>query len=52
MLHASGVGEVINKFLQDEDDYKEGIVKDEASSARILAFALQQALNGLEADSV
>ncbi|KAK9364503.1 hypothetical protein V1509DRAFT_636146 [Lipomyces kononenkoae] len=52
VLHASGAGEVIDKILQDEDDYKEGIVKDEASSARILAFALQQALNGLNADSV
>ncbi|KAK9237141.1 hypothetical protein V1525DRAFT_173594 [Lipomyces kononenkoae] len=52
VLHASGAGEVINKILQDEDDYKEGIVKYEATSARILAFALQQALNGLQADSV
>ncbi|KAK9372016.1 uncharacterized protein V1513DRAFT_453743 [Lipomyces chichibuensis] len=49
VLHASGAGEVIEKVLQDEDDYK-GIVKDEGSCSKILAFALRQALNGLKAD--
>ncbi|KAK9371649.1 uncharacterized protein V1513DRAFT_454985 [Lipomyces chichibuensis] len=50
VLHASGAGEVIEKVLQDEEDYKEGIVKDEESCSKILAFALRQALNGLKAD--
>ncbi|KAK9364824.1 hypothetical protein V1509DRAFT_572231, partial [Lipomyces kononenkoae] len=53
VLHASGAGEVIKKISQDEEEYNEGIVKDEASGKRILAFALKQALNGLNAaDSI
>ncbi|KAK9238783.1 hypothetical protein V1525DRAFT_425141 [Lipomyces kononenkoae] len=53
VLHASGAGEVIDKVLQDEEEYKEGTVTDEVSGSRILAFALRQALNGLKAtDSI
>ncbi|KAK9369448.1 hypothetical protein V1509DRAFT_619451 [Lipomyces kononenkoae] len=44
VLHASGAGEVINKVLQDEEDYNDGIVDDEASGARISAFAVRMAL--------
>ncbi|KAK9237189.1 hypothetical protein V1525DRAFT_450687 [Lipomyces kononenkoae] len=51
VLHASGAREVINKVMQDEDDYNAGVVEDEASRARILAFALRQSLSGLKSDS-
>ncbi|KAK9234859.1 hypothetical protein V1525DRAFT_349445, partial [Lipomyces kononenkoae] len=44
VLHASGAGEVINNVLQDEKNYNDGIVEDEASAARISAFALRVAL--------
>ncbi|KAK9251236.1 hypothetical protein V1507DRAFT_465181 [Lipomyces tetrasporus] len=49
VLHASGAGEVINKVLQDEEDYDDGIVEDVASAARISAFALRMALNRVHA---
>ncbi|KAK9244294.1 hypothetical protein V1506DRAFT_522867 [Lipomyces tetrasporus] len=41
VLHASGAGEVINKVLQDEADFNDGIIEDEASASRISAFALK-----------
>ncbi|KAK9319216.1 hypothetical protein V1517DRAFT_333252 [Lipomyces orientalis] len=44
VLHASGAGEVINKVLQDEAEFNDGIVEDEASASRISAFALKMAL--------
>ncbi|KAK9325313.1 hypothetical protein V1517DRAFT_190625 [Lipomyces orientalis] len=44
VLHASGAGEVIDRVLQDEEDFNNGIVEDEASSSRISAFALKLAL--------
>ncbi|KAJ8103718.1 hypothetical protein POJ06DRAFT_242660 [Lipomyces tetrasporus] len=49
VLHASGAGEVINKVLQDEEDYDDGIVEDVASAARISAFALRMALKRVQA---
>ncbi|KAK9368156.1 hypothetical protein V1509DRAFT_610053 [Lipomyces kononenkoae] len=44
VLYASGAGEVINKVLQDEEDYNDGIVESEASAARISEFAVRMAL--------
>ncbi|KAK9256571.1 hypothetical protein V1507DRAFT_382523, partial [Lipomyces tetrasporus] len=44
VLHASGAGEVISNILQDEEKYNNGIVEDEASAARISAFAIRVAL--------
>ncbi|KAK9312315.1 hypothetical protein V1524DRAFT_369860, partial [Lipomyces starkeyi] len=53
VLHASGAGETINKILQDEDNYNDGIVTDEDSAARISAFALRIALKRAQAvDSI
>ncbi|KAK9357537.1 hypothetical protein V1504DRAFT_54829 [Lipomyces starkeyi] len=53
VLHASGAGEIINKILQDEEDYNDGIVEDGASAARISAFALRMSLKRVQAvDSV
>ncbi|KAK9384465.1 hypothetical protein V1515DRAFT_589168 [Lipomyces mesembrius] len=53
VLHASAAGEVINKVLQDEEDYNDGIVEDGASAARISAFALKIALKRVQVvDSV
>ncbi|KAK9358573.1 hypothetical protein V1504DRAFT_471064 [Lipomyces starkeyi] len=49
VLHASGAGAVINKVLQDEADFNEGIVKDDASASRISAFALKMALKMVQA---
>ncbi|KAK9319478.1 hypothetical protein V1517DRAFT_369788 [Lipomyces orientalis] len=44
VLHASGAGEVINNILEDGEKYNDGIVEDEASAARISAFAVKMAL--------
>ncbi|KAK9239187.1 hypothetical protein V1525DRAFT_438382 [Lipomyces kononenkoae] len=51
VLHASGAGEVINNILQDEENYNDGIVKDEASAARISAFAVRLAILGMQSAS-
>ncbi|KAK9367470.1 hypothetical protein V1509DRAFT_150387 [Lipomyces kononenkoae] len=48
VLHASGAGKVINNILQDEENYNNGNVKDEASAARISAFAVTMALLGMQ----
>ncbi|KAK9359376.1 hypothetical protein V1504DRAFT_470387 [Lipomyces starkeyi] len=42
--YASGAGDVTSKILQDEEDFNEGIVEDEASAARISAFAVRTAM--------
>ncbi|KAK9324475.1 hypothetical protein V1517DRAFT_351308 [Lipomyces orientalis] len=43
-IHASEAGEAINRVLQDEADFNDGIVEDRASASRISAFALKVAL--------
>ncbi|KAK9482233.1 hypothetical protein V1527DRAFT_476987 [Lipomyces starkeyi] len=48
VLHASGAGEIINKVIQDEEDYNDGLVEDEAYASRILAFSLKMSLKRLQ----
>ncbi|KAK9370742.1 hypothetical protein V1509DRAFT_616705 [Lipomyces kononenkoae] len=50
VLHASGAGEVINNILQDEEKYNDGVVEDEASAARISAYAIRVALLRMDSD--
>ncbi|KAK9487414.1 hypothetical protein V1527DRAFT_460494 [Lipomyces starkeyi] len=50
VVYTSGAGEVISKILQDEEDFNEGTVKDEASAVRISAFAVRMALQEMQAD--